>query len=329
MGRTLSYEIKKESNFNQKEMDIMYNISMKYNSGKFEDVWSCENFFLDPYNFYPVWDRFPDMPTEKGWESVYENIKDQTNKGISRADAIKSLASDQQITLARQLPAMRFSGFTKVQGNEYNALLVLLALSEISVLIPSATITLSDEGQFLLCPIRIKKGKAIPLLEDVFDDIKWCNHVTMFSKNYEHNILAELGEFAEGFTYEFKMDIKLGNTYGDMIEGVKKKLRNLKIIDKRLGNSLPNGSPKYFMNIEHLEHKYWYDPMMFTRSVNVEKYLSYKMTPATLMDGFDGDGFGLSDKDSEAESYRSIAMIMNIMKPIMDADSKLVVLGEK
>lgn len=61
--------------------------------------------------------------------------------------------------------AERFSqeirGFTKVGGNEWNALLVYAALLEISIKTP-AMIKLSDEGEFLLSDVLIKNGKVRP-----------------------------------------------------------------------------------------------------------------------------------------------------------------------
>ena len=55
MGRTLHFEIKKEngSNFNDKEIDAMQAVSIRYNSGKLKDAWSCENFWVTPLDYLP------------------------------------------------------------------------------------------------------------------------------------------------------------------------------------------------------------------------------------------------------------------------------------
>ena len=103
MGRTLHYKILNPNDLTDKEKKAIHSITQKSNTGKFENTWTCESFWLDP-------------------------LKSNT-------------------------------GFTKVGGNEFNALLVYTALIEISRL-TNAELTLYDEGQFLYADVIIKNGLA-------------------------------------------------------------------------------------------------------------------------------------------------------------------------
>ena len=54
----------------------------------------------------------------------------------------------------------------------------------------------------------------------------------------------------------------------------------------------------------------------------MEQFKDYKMSAATMMDGFKGEGFGLSES-AEGESYKQIAFIQKML-----GDSKnLKILG--
>ena len=54
--------------------------------------------------------------------------------------------------------------------------------------------------------------------------------------------------------------------------------------------------------------------MLFVRPVDVKDFLSYKRSPATMMDGFHGSYWNLTDKDEEAESYRMLANIFGMLE---------------
>jgi hypothetical protein len=202
--------------------------------------------------------------------------------------------------------------FTKVQGNEFNSLLVFQALISISKKLPKVTITLSDEGEFLLCDLKIKNGKALPVIDELVDDMRHYALKMLFSKGFEGNVLDKLT--TTDFTDEFGGDIELNNTYGDMAEYINNKLRNLKEIETALIKAGLTGNKLYLFNLNNLEEKNWFDPKVFTRNVDVEKFLDYKMSAGTMMAGFSGEGFGLTDKDSEAESYKSIARMFSLLE---------------
>ena len=47
MGRTLHWTILNTKDITEDEKERMFEISVGFNSCKFEDVWTCENFFMD------------------------------------------------------------------------------------------------------------------------------------------------------------------------------------------------------------------------------------------------------------------------------------------
>ncbi|MCX6292217.1 MAG: hypothetical protein NT126_10700 [Bacteroidetes bacterium] len=147
----------------------------------------------------------------------------------------------------------------------------------------------------------------------------------LFSDKYEGNILNKLNHKPTDFTHEFQMDSNLGNTYGDMTRYINDKLRNLKEVESALVKQGLIGNNLYAFNLEHRESKSWFCPYAFTRPVEIEKYINYKMSPGTIMDGFSGEWFGLSTEDAETKSYESIA---KLQKMFDDPNRKMKVLGE-
>lgn len=209
-------------------------------------------------------------------------------------------------------PTYQLRGFAKVQGNELNALMVLLALVELSQRCPKVELHLSDEGEFLLCDLRIRNGKAIPDLRSLSKEIHRYCQLMLLSDGFKDNILNQLQYKPTDFSHEFMMDSHLGNSYGDMTQHINFKLRNLKEIEDVLIKQGLTGNELYWSNLEDRNGNDWFDPMVFTRKVEVQKYVNYKITPATIMDGFNGEGFGLSEEESEAKAYRSIAQLQSL-----------------
>lgn len=276
MGRTLHYSLtKNKGNLNAKEKDAIQTVSQKYNSANYEKLWSCESFYLNPYE--------------------------------------------------SKTPTNQLRGFTKTQGNELNSLMVLLALVELSQQVPEIEIHLSDEGEFLLCDLKIRNGKALPILKSLTDDIQRYCHLMLFSENYEGNILGKFNYKPTDFTHEFQMDCSIGNTYGDMSRYINEKLRNLKEVEDALLKQGLTGMDLYLFNLQQRDSKDWFYPFAFTRPVEVEKYIDCKMSPKTLMDGFSGEGFGLTTEDAELKSYKSIAKLQKLFG---NSKLKLKVLGE-
>ena len=330
MGRVLSYSIKKDKgNFTMKELTAMYEVSKFYNSKellndinttykkKLKGLWSCESFWLGIGNFYPNWENsiIKNIKDTVGgaWKLINDTLDKYENE-IGYIEGVFKLKKEGFINFHDEDYHNSFHGFTKTQGNEFNSLLVFKALIEISKRIPTATLNISDEGEFLLCPLKIKKGKVLPNVNDLVESMQYYCFKTMFSKEYKGNILSGLKY--EGLGKIFKDEIGLENTYGDMTKYINDKLRNLIEVEKAIKKGLGQFEQEYemmFYNLNQRECKNWFKPELFIRPVNVEKFLEYQMTPGTMMDGFHGEGFGLTDKDSEAESYRMTAHIFSML----------------
>lgn len=326
MGRTLHWDIEKETNFTKKEFQAMIDVSIKYNSGLLKNTWTCENFWCNPYDYYPDWSNpiLKDGNDKDGWKIVNKAWEQLEGDGMKYLDICLRLHKDGLIAFHDEKPDKRVNGFCKVQGNEYNSLLVYIALIEISIRIPKALIKISDEGEFLLCDIKLKKGKALPDIDGLRDDIKhWAAKISL--ENEEITKKFNL----DGLNGQLLQDLGIGGSYGKelAIKVINNKLRNLKIIQNRIENKIDFAM--YIYNIEHMPEDRWFDPMLFTRKVDIEKFKDYTMNPGTLMDGFKGEGFGLTDDDSESYSYKSIVNMLGMLGKMGYPKENIRVLGEK
>ena len=338
MGRTLHYKIRKESSsFTKDELNKIYEVCKFYNSeelleeinstfkSKLKELWSCENFWIGLGDFYPDWKNpLFKRGADFAWDYI-EKRKVELLKTMGFYNTLAQLEKEGLIVDGIK-KTNELRGFTKTQGNEFNSLLVFKALVEISKKLPKVEIELSDEGEFLLCDLKIKNGKALPMIKELVEDMQGYALKMLFSKGFEGNILDKIAP--KEFTHEFRMDIGLDNSYGDMTNYINEKLRNLKEIEKVLEKAGLTGNKLYFYNIENSPLS-WLKPELFTRSVNVEKFLGYKMSEGTLMDGFNGEGFGLTDKDSEAESYKRLAQVMSILGGIGADKKDIKILGQE
>jgi len=359
MGRTIHFTFKKDGNktFTDQEIEIFIQVRNKYTSDKFAKVWSCEAFYPKPINFFPDWNGkleyfinlilrhelkngdgydFMELIEKKAedlmlGQAIKIGYKHEYsfNKKLSRIEAYKFFAKEGWITLDN--PDLKeIHEFVKVQGNEFNAALVFHAIKELTILIPKMEVRISDEGEFLLCPIKMKQGRAIPLFNEMLEAMQGYALKMLFSSGFEGNILNKL-EHKE-FCHELKMDLNIENSYGDMTKYINEKLRNIKEVEKRIYDSTPSDNyggknSLYIYNLERLELKKWYDADLFTRinQINPKDFVTYKMTPATLMDS--GEAYyGLSDEDAEAESYKRIAQMQKILDKL---GANMEVLGEK
>jgi len=343
MGRTLNYQITKDDNqkFTKKELEHMYNVSTYYNSDdllksintayktKLKQIWTCENFFLSPVDYYPNWDSpiIKNMGRDNAWDYVNREYALLEKQGLHYFDIVDNLHKRKLVNYhGGGLKTNEVSSFTKTQGNEFNSMLVLKALVTISKLVPKALIHISDEGEYLLCPLHIKNGKALPLIDEVKKQIEGYAQRLIFAKDSRFNIMGDLKN-TEGFSELFARDLGFNNVYGEMdIKFIDEKLRNLRLIEKALiteTNLLDKGeNMMYHYNIANLSPENWFNPDIFTRKVVVEDFLGYKMSPATLMQGFNGEGFGLTDEDSEKKSYEMLAR-MNKMLGVNESKSGL------
>jgi hypothetical protein len=264
MGRTIHVTFTKDNlgRFDAADMKVFSDISEKYNSGDRECVWTCENFWIRPF------------------DGLIENS---------------------------------FRIFVKVQGNELNSLLIFEACLEISMRIKDCTLKLYDEGEFLLCPLKMKMGKVLPVLSDILDDLRLYSWRMLSSSKSRKNVLDRLDYKAEDFGHEFMMDLGLDNSYGDQVPLINEKLRNLKLIETAILKEWKVKSPLYFSNIASLDYRLWFSPYAFARRVDAEKFKNYEGGLKNLLDGFDGEGFGLTDVDAEKNGYEAIADLQSLL----------------
>jgi hypothetical protein len=328
MGRTISYTLtKSKGKFNRKELEAIYNVSKKYNAGNYSKIWTCENFFLNPYDFYPNWNgKYKHVSPEKAWKEINSQISEHITKDVHYFDVILKLFAEKQIVLHNGLPKRSLHGFVKVQGNELNSLLVFTALLEVSQLIPAVEIEIHDEGEFLLCDVKIRNGKTFPLINNLIKEIQRYTHLMLFSENFSGNILSKFNYKPEDFMYETRMNLDIANGYGNMIQYINEKLRNMKEIENALKAEGLDGNELYLFNLENRGVENWFPAFVFTREVEIEKYVGYRCSPATLLDGFSGESFhGLTTEDSESKSYRSIALLQKLLNL---PEAELRILGE-
>ena len=72
-----------------------------------------------------------------------------------------------------------FRGFVKTAGNEWNSMLVVSAITLISIKLPKLIFTMQDGGEFLLFPLEIQGGKARVDMEDLMDSLKYWKTRTL------------------------------------------------------------------------------------------------------------------------------------------------------
>lgn len=367
MGRTLNMNFSKENDksFSDKEIDTIYKISKKYISGKLAKVWSCEAFFVDPLDLFGNWDgkrghEIKQIMTfvlkkEHDTYAYMEWIREQAElyasgktvkiglntykpkAPMTRIAALEFFAKEEWIFFFSPDYRKSFHSFSKVQGNEFNALLVYNACKEISLACPDVQIRLEDEGEFLLCPIKMQNGKAIPLISEVKSHLEHLALKMLFAKSFKGNIVKKLDPKPADFCHEFQMDFNLTSDYGDMTKYINETLRNLKEVQDRLlplveDKKFGGRNDLYTSNLESRKPKEWFDADLFTRikQVNPKDFLTYSMTVKTLMDGFDGGYYGLSTVDAETESYKRAAQMQKIFGGLgLNDNIKMEILGEK
>jgi hypothetical protein len=332
MGRTLHFDIQHDdgSKITEKEKQAMLDISLKYNNGRYKEAWTCENFFVDAYDYYPNWHHFEydaysnrstDRSTEEIWDIVRKTEKKLTFEFGSRTKAIRKMAKDKIIAFHNEKGNQQVHGFCKVQGNEFNALLVYMALLDISKECKKLTISLSDEGRFLLCPIKIKNGKAQPILSEIKEDIqRHSARALLASKNNsKYSALDEI-VIPEGMSPDLLHDMGIDNNYGEdySIQYINEALVDLKEIQNAIRKHCD-----FFFVVYNIEN-HWFAPELFARKLNIEDFKDYKASPATLMGGFYGEYWNLTDKDAELESYKITG---TVQKMLGDSGLKLEVLG--
>jgi len=310
MGRTLHYTVTKDKgNFTKHEAETMFKVSQFANAEP--KLWTCESFWLDPYDYYPYWNNRGGRAI--GWDQInarYDKIK---ASGKSHIEICKQLHKEKLIMWRNEGNFSVARGFTKVQGNELNSLMVFTALIAISQQCPNVKITLHDEGEFLYCDLIIRKGRVIPDLSDLKGRIEsWAASAYFSSQTKEMKEIRK--DILSGFDKDGLRELGLDGSYGKSAAGyLKKYLNKAKYIFHLVKEcwNRPDVQVNTW-NLSNSDPKHWFDPEIWHRPVDIEKFKDYKMSAATLMDGFNGEGFGLAE-DAEGTSYKQIALIQNML----------------
>lgn len=304
MGRTLHYDIKKDNgSFTKKEVQTITDISKKYNSGKFKDVWTCENFYANPYDYFPNWGKFEQR--EKGWDIVAKLFAEGKKKGEDEITTTLRLKKEGYINFHDASYKTSCHGFVKVQGNEFNAYLVYYILLEISKALKSVTITLSDEGSFLYLPVIMKGGKVNVDFQDYRETINELAAKVAMSNDGNKIIKPKNipDELMNDFGFNNYRPLK------DLAESLNEHLGKLNDIFLKINSKLT--AAPYIYNLKQM---YFDDVAIFHRKVDPKDFTDVKVNVGTLMAGFYGEYYGLNGNvDPEAESYRMIANVQKVL----------------
>ena len=134
-----------------------------YNS---EFVWTAGKLLFKMYVVFPNPEYEADE--DRLWQRVIQRRKDLRKEGLSENAIIRILRSEGLVIVKEggYYDECIASGFTRVAGNEWNALLVCDFLLKASTLLESATIEVFDEGHFIKTGhIRLRKGNVSILRE--------------------------------------------------------------------------------------------------------------------------------------------------------------------
>lgn len=261
MGRTLHYELTpKNGEFTNGELEKVFEVSEKVRKST---KWTCEEFYINPYDIYPNWEN------KSTWNKLRGRQKCLLKEGVKYLKSCKILVEEKIASFFadEKRPKNLISSFTKVGGNEKNAMEVIAGLTAISIAVKNAEIKVSDEGKYLKCPIIIYQGKAMPDDDRIFYDIGY------YMSNQSDPAYKKCG-------YNWK----------------------------KMSKELYDIAKKY--------ERGWFEVQTFCRYVckkDFEKYPEYNA--GQIMAGFDGEHYGLTDKDPEIESYKMSAMIKKMLPP--------------
>ncbi len=179
MGRTLHYELRRNPavTLTDNDWNRIEKITDFFNK---TFTWTCENVGFCTLTFYPRWHKFfkdSKLPDDKsGWDIVNSSYKNLQAKGLTRLQILHALHKHKLIayyTKDDKLNLQKAHGFTKVAGNEWNAVLVTVWLTEVSKILPDNEFELHDEGMFLKVDLIIKNGKASPNIPKLLERIRW------------------------------------------------------------------------------------------------------------------------------------------------------------
>jgi hypothetical protein len=169
MGRTIHYWIEKDglNAITDEEWKKIEELQDEYNRS---NVWTCENLSFERICVFPNW---------KEWDKTETNVQDvwlEISSAMDMPGGLEELQKQGLIVInygGYMGEKCLASGFTKVRENEENAALVIKFLIEASLLAPRVKIKVSDEGNYLACPVIIEKGRMKPNETEIKSTIEY------------------------------------------------------------------------------------------------------------------------------------------------------------
>jgi hypothetical protein len=170
MGRTIHYWIEKDglNAITDEQWRKIEELQDEYNDSH---DWTCEKIAFERLNVFPIWGpwRAKGLNFNEVWVQIYEAM--DMPKGI---EELKEQGLVEVRIGGYMGEKCLASGFTKVRENEENAALVIKFLIEASFLASGVKIKVSDEGDYLICPVFISKGRLWADEEAVKSSIEYC-----------------------------------------------------------------------------------------------------------------------------------------------------------
>ena len=155
MGRTIHYTVEKNDNnqLTDEQWQQIDQLQERYNRNH---KWGCEQLSLQRFTLYPNWGAWADskLTTSEIWDQIHLKLKE--SEGLQKLRRENLINHEEGGYMGNKY---LMSGFTKVRDCEDDAGLVVKFLVEISVIAPSINIKVSDEGDYLKCPVIIRNGK--------------------------------------------------------------------------------------------------------------------------------------------------------------------------
>ncbi len=149
MGRRIIYRIEESgtSRFSEQEWDEVERLQHWYNS---EFSWSTGRLSFRRYVLFPNTEDFENLETPV-WDVISKRHQSLKAEGLSERDIVIQMEKDRLVDVkwGGYYDNCQASGFTRVADNEWNAYLVCDFLLKASTLVPTAVISVTDEGKFI------------------------------------------------------------------------------------------------------------------------------------------------------------------------------------
>jgi hypothetical protein len=204
MGRTIHYLVEDDgqNRITDAEWQKIEELHEKYNA---DFKWSCERLSLERFSISPHWSAWDETGLRVG--EVWRRITAE----LQKPNGMQSLLEHGLIEVSKggyRGSKYLMSGFTKVRDDEYNANLVIEFLIKASFLAPRIKIKVSDEGDYLACPVIIQNGIMKP------DETEIKSQIAYWKTRLNESPANEM-EFWIGLIAKYKQYLELDDSRMD------------------------------------------------------------------------------------------------------------------